>query len=72
MKHRYTKNPADDLWINLKYMPFYSELKDNATVFNLYNLPMPIEFSDQPREHNASTIVEVVLVISLNNVINNI
>jgi len=45
MKHWYTKDPADDLWINLKYMPFYSGLKDNATVFILYNLQMCIEFS---------------------------
>ncbi len=45
MKHGYTKNPADNLWINLKYMPFYSGLKDNATVFILYNLQMCIEFS---------------------------
>jgi hypothetical protein len=42
MKHRYT---TDDLWINLKYMLFYNELKENATFFILYNLQMPIEFS---------------------------
>jgi len=38
MKHRYTYNPADDLWINLKHMPFYSGLEDNATPFILHNL----------------------------------
>jgi len=45
MKHWYTKNSADDLLINLKYMPFYNGLKDNATTFILYNLQMCIEFS---------------------------
>lgn len=38
MKYRYTNNLANDLWINLNHMPFYSRLKDNATVLILYNL----------------------------------
>jgi len=72
MKHWYTNNPADDLWINLKHMPLYSRLKDNATVLILHNLQMRIEFSDEPSENNASTIVQVAPMIGLNDVINNI
>jgi hypothetical protein len=71
-KHRYTNNPTDDLWNNLKHMPLYSRLKDNATVLILHNLQMHIEFSDQPSEHNIGTIVEVAPVICQNDVIDNI
>jgi hypothetical protein len=38
MKHWYTNNHADDLWINLKHMPLYRGLKDNAIVLILQNL----------------------------------
>jgi hypothetical protein len=72
MKHRYTNNPVDDLWINLNHMPFNSRLKDNATVLILHNLQICIELSDQPGEHDACTIVEVAPVICLNDVIDNI
>jgi hypothetical protein len=72
MKHWYTNNPADDLWINLRHMPLYNRLKENATVLILHNLQMRIELSDQPGEHNTSTIVEVASVICLNDVIDNI
>jgi hypothetical protein len=59
MKHRYTKNPVDDLWINLKNMALNSRLKYNATIIIVYHLQVPIKFSHQPGKHNASTIVEV-------------
>jgi len=72
MKHWYTNNPVNDLWINLKHMPLYNRLKDNATVLILHNLQMRIEFSDQPDEHNTGTVVELALVICLNDVIDNI
>lgn len=38
MKHWYTNNHVDNLWINLKHMPIYRRLKDNATVVILHNL----------------------------------
>jgi hypothetical protein len=72
MKHRYTYNPANDLWINLNHMPLYSTLKDNAIFLILHNLQVHIELSDQPSEHDTGTIAEVVPVIYLNDVINNI
>jgi hypothetical protein len=38
VKQWYTNNPANDLWINLKHMPLYSTLKNNAIVLILHNL----------------------------------
>jgi hypothetical protein len=72
LKHWYTNEPADDLWINLNHMPLNSRLKDNATVLILHNLQMSIELSDQPGEYDADTIVEVAPVICLNDLTDNI
>jgi hypothetical protein len=72
MKHRYTKNPTDDLRINLENLPLNSGLKYNATIIILNHLQVPIEFSHQLGKHNASTVVDVSLVIGLNNIISDI